>query len=210
MVHTRDSRSISSHVANLTSPERHAVSAKNSKASLVPVQAPDAWTAAITSATISAGDGRVVRGAVLSRQGGGQRVARWVVDSVALGYGPLHHRADALALLSGDLRQGEPDGLQHAEHVAGGDPVHLLVRQGRGVTGELGAPRFRGATAVLPAGLSAWRSPAPQPRRKRGCPRRAGDRPPCAPCGGCPKPPHGPRRGVPATWALAPCGWACR
>ena len=61
-VHVADSRSISPHVANRTSPDRAAVNVRNSKASRVLMPAPDDRTAARVPATSPYGSARWWRG----------------------------------------------------------------------------------------------------------------------------------------------------
>ena len=60
----------------------------------------------------------VLRGRGVARQRRAERLAGGVVGAVALGDGPLHHRADVRAHPFGGLALGGPDRLQHGSSTA--------------------------------------------------------------------------------------------
>ena len=86
------------------------------------------------------------------RQRGRDRVAGGVVAPVALGYGPLHHRADALAHPAHGLVLRVPVRDEDRHHVRGGDLVDPLAAEPlHGVVPERGPPLLLALAGVLPA-----------------------------------------------------------
>ena len=88
----------------------------------------------------------------VARQRGRERVAGGVVGAVALGDGPLHHRADALAHGARGVALGEPDRQQHVHDVGAGDGVDGHgAEPGQHVVAQGCAPAMLGPAVGLPA-----------------------------------------------------------
>ena len=128
IVHRQASRSISSHVAPLASPDLAAVSTRNSKHAFAATPALDA--AMISSA---AGTSRYGRARKLSpnRGHGGQRpvnaLSGRVLVAVTVGDCPKHHGADLLPDAVGGLLACSPYWREHGGHVSPRDPVHWHI-----------------------------------------------------------------------------------
>ena len=103
-VHTRPAVSISSHVASRTSPDRAAVSTRNSNASLTARVDLDARTVAIAAATSRWGKRPHVAHDVALRAEDRADAVAGVVGPMLHGDAPLQHGADALAQAAGGVR----------------------------------------------------------------------------------------------------------
>ena len=116
-VHTAPAVSTSSHVASRTSPDRAALSTRNSNASLTAGCATPPLNRPLTVSMAAATSCLPVRHGVLLRtEHGHHPVARVVVPQVH-GDAPLQHRADALADFPGRRRLDVSDGQQDLQHV---------------------------------------------------------------------------------------------
>ena len=104
--------------------------------------------------------------------------ARRIVLPVALGYRPLHHRADPLAHPRGGLPLGRPDGQHRRQHVGRRDLVDAHgAERGERVAGERLLPLPPRLPRVLPAarldvdhrgrGRGEVRDVAPRPESQR-------------------------------------------
>ena len=155
IVHTAPSRSICSHRAFRTSPERAAVSTRNSNASMAPEIRAGAAHPRERRPDLRVGQRAHVLLAYRGlRERRGEHVARGVVVAVPLRHRPLHDRADALAHPSGGHALGGPDGQQHRHDVGGGDGVDALASKARqDVVAHAGAPLALGAIALPVPGV---------------------------------------------------------
>ena len=109
MVQTPASRSISSHVARRTSPDRAAVTTRNSNARLVVTAAWEARTVARASVTRAVGQRpHVLDDGLLPSERLPEGVARRVVRPVAHCDRPLHHGTDPLAHPPSPSIRGRP------------------------------------------------------------------------------------------------------
>ena len=203
MVHTPASRSISSHVARRISPERAAVSTRNSNASLVVTEAWEARTVARASATAPWGSARMCWTTVLlPPERLPEGIARRVVRPVAHGDRPLHHGTDPLPHPPCGLGLVVPDRGEDGQHVGRGHRGHGHRPDARERIGAQTARPVPRVLGIAPAGalllqhrggglLDRGRRPG------RGASRPAGLRPP-APAGGWRTPRCAPRPVTPA------------
>ena len=155
-VHNRAGRSISAHRAPRTSPDRAAVSTRNSNARLTAGVAPDACIFRIAPATSPCGNARMCSTRFCCGPRTGPSRSQGVVRAVLHCHGPLHHGADALADASGSLGPAVPDAPQSVKNVGATDVRHRLVADvGEHVAGEarypvVGVPGMAPAGAVVP------------------------------------------------------------
>ena len=142
IVHVAAAKSISSQLAYRTSPDRHAVSTRNSKASTAGRYASDVLTPGERRTDVAEGQSALMlANAAALGQCGGDGIAGGVVVSMALRHGPLHHRPDTLAHAAHGLGLGMPVRDEHRHHVRGGDLVDALAAQPRqGVVPEARPP----------------------------------------------------------------------
>ena len=173
MVHTPSSRSTSVHTAPRTSPERVAVSTRNSNASFTTVLAFDARTVSIADDTFAVRQRpHVPNKPSLRTEHRADPVAR-VVGPEIHRHGPFHDRADALAQLPGGGRHVVPDRCENADHV--GAPVAFPP----GISGRERPPRGRGWACENTPGPAPVASPRlggslPYPPHRPVWPRPAG------------------------------------
>ena len=183
MVHTAASRSISSHVARRTSPDRAAVSTKSSNASLVVTRAWEVRTVARASATAPWGSApHVLDDGPLPPERLPEGVARRIVRPVAHGDRPLHHGTDPLPYPPRGLRacrarlgSGSPAPRPSSRRTRA--PLRCAGTHRRADCAASPARTARAASLGAAAPAPRRRPPRPWARAGRGAARSADLRP---------------------------------